>query len=119
MEDLRFNMARKKRNIFNTSEQIEELYSETIMDSQDRSPRGIEVEENRIYFYCPVMDREALELNRLLRRLDVEMKYLSDRLGCDPVPIHLHVNSPGGSVFAGVSGQTSASFITLSLSKSN
>jgi len=69
----------------------------------DRVPRGIELEENRIFFYCPVGDHEALEVNRLLRRLDIEMQYLSNRLDCKPVPIHLHIHSPGGSVFAGLS----------------
>ncbi len=73
------------------------------MPSVDRIPRGIEVEENRIYFYCPIGDKEALELNRMIRRLDVEMQYLSGRLGCDVVPIHLHIHSPGGAVFAGLS----------------
>jgi len=70
---------------------------------QDRVPRGIEVEENRIYFYCPIGDKEALELNRVIRRLDVEMQYLSNRLECEEIPIHLHIHSPGGSVFAGLS----------------
>lgn len=69
----------------------------------DRIPRGIEVDENRIYFYCGVGQNEALELNRLLRKLDVEMKYLADRLGCQKVPIHLHINSPGGDAFSGLS----------------
>jgi ATP-dependent Clp endopeptidase proteolytic subunit ClpP len=64
---------------------------------------GIEVEENRIYFYCPVGEQEALELNHVLRRLDVEMQYLSMRLGCGVVPIHLHIHSPGGSLFSGLS----------------
>jgi ATP-dependent Clp endopeptidase proteolytic subunit ClpP len=68
-----------------------------------REDRGIEVEENRIYFYCPVGEQEALELNHLLRRLDVEMQYLSNRLGCGVVPIHLHIHSPGGSLFSGLS----------------
>ena len=71
--------------------------------SPDRVPRGIEVDENRIYFYCAVGTNEALELNRLLRKMDVEMKYLSDRLGCRQVPIHLHINSPGGEAFCGLS----------------
>ena len=71
--------------------------------SPDRVPRGIECEENHIYFYCPIGDREALELNRLIRRLDIEMKYLQNRLNCGEVPIHLHIHSPGGSVFAGLS----------------
>lgn len=69
----------------------------------DRIPRGIEIEENRVYFYCPVGDKEALELNRVLRRLDIEMQYLSNRLDCGIIPIHLHIHSPGGAVFAGLS----------------
>jgi len=69
----------------------------------DRVPRGIEVEENRIFFYCPVGEYEALELNRMVRRLDVEMQYLSNRLGSKTIPIHLHIHSPGGSIFAGLS----------------
>jgi ATP-dependent protease ClpP protease subunit len=64
---------------------------------------GIEAEENRIYFYCPIGDKEALELNRLIRRLDVEMQYLSSRLAGPVIPIHLHIHSPGGSVFSGLS----------------
>ena len=75
----------------------------TMMIPPDRIPRGIEVEENRIFFYCPIGDYEALELNRTIRRLDVEMQYLSHRLNCDPVPIHMHIHSPGGSLFAGLS----------------
>ena len=82
----------------------EELSKMNALDfSPDRVPRGIETEENSIYFYCPIGDREALELNRLIRRLDVEMQYLKNRLGCKEVPIHLHIHSPGGSVFAGLS----------------
>lgn len=86
---------------------VEEIESTRLdegqMTSMDRSPRGIETEENRIYFYCPIGDSEALELNRLIRRLDVEMQYLSSRLSCPTVPIHLHIHSPGGSVFSGLS----------------
>ena len=84
-----------------------ENFMETLVSqenlSPDRIPRGIEVEENRIFFYCPVGSQEALEMNRLLRRLDIEMEYLSKRLDCRAVPIHLHIHSPGGSIFAGLS----------------
>lgn len=84
---------------------VESVFEEEMsgMMTGDRIPRGVEVDENRIYFYCPVGDHEALELNRLLRRLDVEMKYLASRLECRSIPIHLHIHSPGGSVFAGLS----------------
>ena len=75
----------------------------SMMSPTDRIPRGIEIEENRIFFYCPIGDYEALELNRTIRRLDIEMQDLSQRLSCEPVPIHLHIHSPGGSLFGGLS----------------
>jgi ATP-dependent protease ClpP protease subunit len=95
---------RYKLNI-DTNAQTYEHEDGTVLQAppSDRIPRGIEVEENRIFFYCPVGEYEALELNRILRRLDVEMQYLSSRLACKTVPIHLHVHSPGGSIFAGLS----------------
>ena len=88
-----------------TTEGTEVLAEEQplLLNGGDRVPRGIECEENRIYFYCSVFEQEVLELNRLLRRLDVEMKYLSDRLGSPSIPIHLHIHSPGGSLFSGLS----------------
>ena len=100
--------ARRNKTIasdsFNSeSDAYQEAFMQGISDmTPERAPRGIETEENRIYFYCPIGDREALELNRLIRRLDVEMQYLQSRLDCGPVPIHLHIHSPGGSVFSGL-----------------
>jgi len=64
---------------------------------------GVEVEENHIYFYAPVTDKEALELVRIIRRLDIEMGYLSERIGLKRrPPIHLHIQSPGGDIFSGL-----------------
>jgi ATP-dependent protease ClpP protease subunit len=76
-----------------------------VMGPDDKNkPSGIEVEENHIYFYTHVSDKEALELIRILRRLDIEMGYLAERIGLKKrPPIHLHVQSPGGDVFAGLS----------------
>lgn len=85
------------------------MESETLLSddqfhpSLERCPRGIEVDENRIYFYCTIGQNESLELNRLIRKLDVEMRYLSDRLASPKVPIHLHIHSPGGDAFSGLS----------------
>lgn len=90
------NNKDKKNNHLSNEEQ-----EETVEYYQPS--KSIEVEENRIYFYCPIGDREALELNRLIRRLDVDMQYLSSRLGSSEVPIHLHIHSPGGCIFAGLS----------------
>ena len=79
------------------------LQEEHPLPGVERVPRGIEVDENRIYFYCTVGPQESLELNRLIRKLDIEMRYLADRLGSPKVPIHLHIHSPGGDAFSGLS----------------
>jgi len=92
-----------KRKAMTNSEVLIPDEGEILMSQGDRVPRGIECEENRIYFYCSIFEHEVLELNRLIRRLDVEMKYLSNRLGSHDIPIHLHIHSPGGSLFAGLS----------------
>ena len=65
---------------------------------------GIEVDENRIYFYADVTEKEALELNKIIRHLDLEMEFLARRLGLsEPPPIKLHIHSPGGSFFSALS----------------
>jgi ATP-dependent protease ClpP protease subunit len=64
--------------------------------------RGVEVDENKIYFYCNVNEAEALEFNKLIKKLDHEMQYLAIRLGIDPPPIELHIHSDGGNPFAGL-----------------
>tara|TARA_Y100000593_G_C4154382_1_gene258712 strand:- start:51 stop:674 length:624 start_codon:yes stop_codon:yes gene_type:complete len=85
-------------------EDIEDTLSSLIMaDSGKDKPSGIEVEENHVYFYTTVTEKESLELVRILRRLDIEMGYLSARIGLTKrPPIHLHIQSPGGDVFSGL-----------------
>ena len=83
-------------------ESIHELASLLMSDDKGKLS-GIEVEENHIYFYAPVTEKEALELVRIIRRLDIEMGYLSERIGLKKrPPIHLHIQSPGGDIFSGL-----------------
>ena len=58
---------------------------------------------NRIYFYSEVTRTKILELNRSIVKLGNQFKTSSDLLGNDPAHIKLHINSYGGSVFAGFS----------------
>ena len=65
---------------------------------------GIEVDENKIYFYTGVGEKEALEFNKIIRHLDIEMEFIARRLGLtEPPPIKLHIHSPGGSFFSALS----------------
>lgn len=75
-----------------------------MMADHKEGPPGVESDENHVYFYAPVGEKEALELIRLIRRLDIEMSYLANRLGLkENPPIHLYIHSPGGDVFSGLS----------------
>lgn len=63
---------------------------------------GVVVDENKVYFYAPVNSDTVLELNQILRALDVEMRCLSVRFGMpEPFPIELHIHSDGGDLFSG------------------
>ena len=64
--------------------------------------KGVEVDENRVYFYAPVTDSTVLELIKILRSLDIEMQVLSLRLKVSKIPIELHIHSGGGDLFAGL-----------------
>ncbi len=64
--------------------------------------KGVEADENRVYFYAPVTDSSVLELIKILRSLDVEMQVLALRLKVPKVPIELHIHSGGGDLFAGL-----------------
>ena len=62
----------------------------------------VEVEDNKVFFYCPVGNKEVLELNKILTRLDSDMQIVGLKLGIEPPPIELHIHSDGGSVFSGM-----------------
>jgi ATP-dependent Clp protease protease subunit len=69
-----------------------------------KDPDGIEVDENKIYFYTDVGESQALELNKIIRHLDLEMEFLARRLGlAEPPPIKIFIHSPGGSFFSALS----------------
>ncbi len=72
------------------------------MGMPDMPTKGVEVDENRVYFYAPVTDSTVLELIKILRALDIEMQVLALRLKISKVPIELHIHSGGGDLFAGL-----------------
>tara|TARA_R100001082_G_scaffold103379_3_gene74033 strand:- start:1207 stop:1821 length:615 start_codon:yes stop_codon:yes gene_type:complete len=59
---------------------------------------------NNIYFYSEVTRAKNLQLNKKLMTLGVSLVNRSNSLGASPPPpINLHINSYGGSLFAGFS----------------
>lgn len=61
----------------------------------------VEGDDNIIYFYSGVSAKENFKLNQKISTLDREMRMVAVKLGMQtPPPIHLRINSYGGSVFA-------------------
>lgn len=63
----------------------------------------VEAVNNRVYFYSEVSRSKNLELNKALVNLDINLQNRAVTLNTDPGKIYLHINSYGGSVFAGLS----------------
>ena len=74
----------------------------TFLAGDNEQSKGVEVDENRVHFYTSVNNSSVLELNKILRTLDIEMQCLSIRLKIPPIPIELRIHSEGGDLFAGL-----------------
>jgi len=68
--------------------------------SKSNDDRKIERDFNHIYFYCEI-DRESIyDLSVLIKESEEENILTSLKLNIPDIPIYLHINSLGGSVFA-------------------
>ena len=63
----------------------------------------VQVGRNRIYFYSEVSRPKNLELNKNIATMSNTLYNRGQSLQADPGRIFLHINSFGGSVFAGMS----------------
>ena len=68
------------------------------------SDANIEVVNNHIYFYSEIKRNSILKLNKKIKELETKLLTYADSLEWEPPGIYLHINSYGGSVFAGVAG---------------
>ena len=62
----------------------------------------VDTSHNIIYFYSGVTRPKVLQLNKYIFNLNVNMLSKTEPLGYEPPPIKIHINSYGGSVFAGL-----------------
>jgi ATP-dependent Clp endopeptidase proteolytic subunit ClpP len=70
-----------------------------------RDPKVLEIANNRIYFYSEIDRASILTLNKNLHDMHSEHITFAQKTGiATPVPIRLHINSYGGSAFAGLAG---------------
>ena len=69
-----------------------------------QKPSFIEIVENRIYFYSGINSEKILQLNKALRNKGIDLQREAMVQNREPANIYLHVQSYGGSFFAGMAG---------------
>tara|TARA_R110002110_G_scaffold119861_3_gene294593 strand:- start:669 stop:1307 length:639 start_codon:yes stop_codon:yes gene_type:complete len=72
-------------------------------ESSTALDQKIKVDNNRIYFYSEVSRSNNLALNKSICNLGDKLYNHAQSLSADPPNLFLHINSFGGSVFAGFS----------------
>lgn len=78
--------------------------SKKASNNSDGAMDTVEGDDNIIYFYSSVTQKENFKLNKEISYLDRQMQMISMKLGLrNNIPIHLRINSYGGSVFAAFS----------------
>ena len=73
------------------------------VNNKEITEKHIAVHENKIYFYAGVNRESAAELNKKIGELQVRSFTMANNLDVEPYPIHLYINSGGGSITAGIS----------------
>jgi len=75
------------------------VVSDNGVDSEDK----IERSDNRLYFYSEVTRSKVLQLNKEIRNLNIDIAQTCKVLSVkENANIYLHINSYGGSIFAGL-----------------
>ena len=85
------------------SEEGQMMTSPIIINTEQIQAAGasMRVMENTIFFYDEITNESMLDLNRILREVDIKLQNTRNILGDEYTPIiHLHLSTPGGSIYA-------------------
>ena len=97
---------KRKRNKMKLAKQDKfwgNVYEITVADDSSSSENQVSAMNNRIYFYSEVTRPECLSLNKNIQSMSDSLSTNAINYGIPVPPIRLHINSYGGSVFAGLS----------------
>ena len=83
--------------------EVEGVKPKSIEEKNPR-PSFVEVVENRIYFYSNIETEKILQLNRNIRSMGINLQREASIQDRESANIYLHIQSYGGSIFAGVAG---------------
>ena len=91
-------------NFWNTSVKDDKEQEGPLMATSSGDDSKVSTEYNKIYFYSGVTRQDNLQLNKLILNTGQKMKSIELCYQLpEPPKVYLHINSYGGSVFAGFS----------------
>jgi len=99
--DYYYGMVKKSKKDEDSGSDDEKSLASILKGAKGTKPEKIEKYDNHVYFYSEVSRESIFELNMLLKEVEEENIITANKLNIDPIPIYLHINSYGGSVFAG------------------
>lgn len=72
-------------------------------NEEESTQNVVKTSSNHVYFYADVTTSSCLTLNKILEEKTEELLCLSLKTGIEKPKLFLHINSYGGSIFAGIS----------------
>jgi ATP-dependent Clp endopeptidase proteolytic subunit ClpP len=100
--DYYYGLSKKgKKEVEELENDDENPFASLLKNSKPVKAEKIEKYDNHVYFYSEVSRESIFDLNMLLKEVEEENIITANKLNIDPIPIYLHINSYGGSVFAG------------------
>jgi len=72
------------------------------LNDEEESSNQVSTLDNRIFFYSGVTTSNVLIFNKEIRNLNVKILSSATALSSKPANLYIHINSYGGSVFAGL-----------------
>jgi len=102
IRDIVFSAKKKSKEVKPDEEVlkvVEDIFNDSHTDS-NRNDKKIIRDMNHIYYHNEV-DRDSIfDLCNLIREAEEDNMITSYKMHIDPIPIYLHINSYGGSIFA-------------------
>ena len=94
-----YNNINNKLNGDNTIDILNTIKKENTNQEQVSESGLIQDISNNIYFYAPLNQRSCFELKNKLNELELQSNIFSSQYESNPPPIHLHIQSEGGSLY--------------------
>ena len=92
-------MSKTKRNALGNAATKQSKTNKDDSDSDEEEETKIVRENNHVYFYADVSRESIFQLNALLREAAKFVHTMSFELNVPNIPIYLHINSYGGSLY--------------------